>query len=408
MRHIVAALKGAIESDEKVGAEAESMLGAFERQSAETVLTSLINDLATIRTKVVLVLEDYHLVDSNQVDDIVSFFIDHMPASLHLIVTTRSDPALPVARLRVRGDLTEIRASDLRFSISEATAFLNEVMELDLSPESVAALERRTEGWIAGLQLAALSLKNSDDVERFVTLFTGSHQHVMDYLVEEVVSSQPEAVQRFLLQTSILDRLTGPLCDALTGRDDSQSMLETLERSNLFVVSLDQERRWYRYHHLFADLLRQRLTQTERQVERFDGGNVRALHARASSWFEENGYIDQAIEHALSGDLTERAATLIESLAETEWASGDSRFLRWIGRLGTDVLAHRPFLCILNSYRLCFKGEAPKAVEESLERAKHAVAAASERKAVMRGRLAPKQPGRVKQSAHPTTSWSPT
>jgi LuxR family maltose regulon positive regulatory protein len=392
MRHIVAALKGAIESDEKVGAEAESMLGAFERQSAETVLTSLINDLATIRTKVVLVLEDYHLVDSTQVDDIVSFFIDHMPASLHLIVTTRSDPALPVARLRVRGDLTEIRASDLRFSISEATAFLNEVMELDLSPESVAAL----------------SLKNSDDVERFVTLFTGSHQHVMDYLVEEVVSSQPEAVQRFLLQTSILDRLTGPLCDALTGRDDSQSMLETLERSNLFVVSLDQERRWYRYHHLFADLLRQRLTQTERQVERFDGGNVRALHARASSWFEENGYIDQAIEHALSGDLTERAATLIESLAETEWASGDSRFLRWIGRLGTDVLAHRPFLCILNSYLLCFKGEAPKAVEESLERAKHAVAAASERKAVMRGRLAPKQPGRVKQSAHPTTSWSPT
>jgi LuxR family maltose regulon positive regulatory protein len=367
-------------------------LGAFERQSAETVLTSLINDLATIRTKVVLVLEDYHLVDSNQVDDIVSFFIDHMPASLHLIVTTRSDPALPVARLRVRGDLTEIRASDLRFSISEATAFLNEVMELDLSPESVAAL----------------SLKNSDDVERFVTLFTGSHQHVMDYLVEEVVSSQPEAVQRFLLQTSILDRLTGPLCDALTGRGDSQSMLETLERSNLFVVSLDQERRWYRYHHLFADLLRQRLTQTERQVERFDGGNVRALHARASSWFEENGYIDQAIEHALSGDLTERAATLIESLAETEWASGDSRFLRWIGRLGTDVLAHRPFLCILNSYLLCFKGEAPKAVEESLERAKHAVAAASERKAVMRGRLAPKQPGRVKQSAHPTTSWSPT
>jgi LuxR family maltose regulon positive regulatory protein len=392
MRHIVAALKGAIESDEKVGAEAESMLGAFERQSAETVLTSLINDLATIRTKVVLVLEDYHLVDSTQVDDIVSFFIDHMPASLHLIVTTRSDPALPVARLRVRGDLTEIRASDLRFSISEATAFLNEVMELDLSPESVAAL----------------SLKNSDDVERFVTLFTGSHQHVMDYLVEEVVSSQPEAVPRFLLQTSILDRLTGPLCDALTGRGDSQSMFETLERSNLFVVSLDQERRWYRYHHLFADLLRQRLTQTERQVERFDGGNVRALHARASSWFEENGYIDQAIEHALSGDLTERAATLIESLAETEWASGDSRFLRWIGRLGTDVLAHRPFLCILNSYLLCFKGEAPKAVEESLERAKHAVAAASERKAVMRGRLAPKQPGRVKQSAHPTTSWSPT
>jgi LuxR family maltose regulon positive regulatory protein len=387
MMHMIAALREAAASDKPVGAEAEALLHSLEPRATEPLLVSLINDLTAIRLRTVLVLDDYHFINSAEVDKIVSFFVEHLPASLHLVVATRSDPSLHLARLRVRGELTEIRAGDLRFSVSEAAEFLNEVMKLDLATERVAALERRTEGWIAGLQLAALSLKDSDEVEAFVTSFTGSHRHVMDFLVEEVLDKQPEGVRTFLLQTSILERMTGPLCDAVTGRDGGQEMLEALERSNLFVVSLDHERRWYRYHHLFARLLRHRLVQAPGSAEGSDGG-ITALHARASAWFERQGCLDQAIEHALAGEQPGRAAVMIEALFESDWANGDARCLRWLNRLDGKETERRPFLCILRTCLQCITGEAEAVVAESLESAKQAVAAAADRQAALRGRLA--------------------
>ena len=226
-------------------------------------MTALLNELATIPGEIVLVLDDYHVLDAKPVDDALAFLVEHLPPQVHLVIATREDPALPLARLRARGQLTELRAADLRFTPSEAAEFLDQVMNLDLSAEEVAALEARTEGWIAGLQLAAISLQGRADAAGFIASFAGSHRFVLDYLLEEVLQRQPEQVQAFLLRTSILDRLCGPLCDAvlLDASASGQETLEHLDRANLFIIPLDNERRWYRYHHLFADLLRQRRQQ---------------------------------------------------------------------------------------------------------------------------------------------------
>ena len=260
-------------------------LRAPQPSQLEPILTALLNEIAALPSLIVLVLDDYHLLDSQLVDRALAFLVEHLPSQLHLAIATREDPGLPLARLRGRGQLVELRAADLRFTPAEAAEFLTRAMGLDLPAEDIAALEERTEGWIAGLQLAALALQGtpppstgatSGDRTRFIASFTGGHHFVLDYLLQEVLEGQPEDIQTFLLRTSILDRMCGPLCEAvvygkragLAPEASGQATLEHLERANLFVVPLDNERRWYRYHHLFAELLRQRLQQSARFIRR--------------------------------------------------------------------------------------------------------------------------------------------
>src|SRR5216683_2743853 len=298
-----------------VGEGVLGMLQSPQPPPLEAILTALLNNLATIRHHFVLVLDDYHMIDAKPVDQALTFLLDHLPPHMHLVIATREDPPLPLARLRVRDHLTELRVTDLRFTPSEATAFLNQMMGLGLSAEDIALLSRRTEGWIAGLQLAAISLQGQQDATSFIVSFTGSHHFVLDYLVEEVLQQQSERVQTFLLRTSILDRMTGPLCDAvvLDPTAIGQATLEALEHANLFLVPLDHERRWYRYHHLFAELLRQRLQQSIVSSPGDAESQVNELHIRASQWYEEQGLDLEAFHHAAAAQDVERAVRLLES-----------------------------------------------------------------------------------------------
>ena len=264
------------------GAAALSLLHAPQPPPIEAVLTSLINELVAIDDDVVLVLDDYHAIEAQPIQVATAFLLDHLPPQVHLVIAGRADPPLPLARLRARGELTELRAADLRFTPDEAAAFLTEAMGLALSPTDIATLDGRTEGWIAGLQLAALSMQGHQDVGGFIHAFAGDHRYVVDYLVDEVLRRQPDPVRHFLLQTAILDRFTGSLCDAVTGQVDGATRLEALELGNLFVVPLDDRRRWYRYHHLFADVLRAHLAAEQPE-------QVAVLHRRASAWHERHG-----------------------------------------------------------------------------------------------------------------------
>jgi len=337
LTYFIAALNQ-IDDLDKLGEGPLSMLQAPQPPPTESILTSLINELASIPNEIIFVLDDYHLIETQSVHDALTFLLENLPPSLHLVIATREDPLLPLSRLRVRGQLTEIRAVDLRFSSAEAAEFLNQVMGLELSPVDITALERRTEGWIAGLQLAAISMQGRTDVSTFVKSFTGSHKLVLDYLIEEVLIQQPEDVQAFLLQTSILDRLTGSLCDALTGGNNGQQILETLERANLFIIPLDDKRGWYRYHHLFADLLRQRLGQGN-QVQ------IPELHLRASGWFEQNDAWPDAVRHAFAAEALERAADLIELAWEPMNTSYQSvTWLGWAKALPNEMVHSRPQL----------------------------------------------------------------
>ncbi len=338
----------------------------------EEILTFLINVMATMPGQVILVLDDYHLIEDQAIHDALGFLLARLPRQLHLVLSTREDPYLPLARLRARGQLTELRATDLRFTSSEAAEFLSQVMGLALSAEDIAALEARTEGWIAGLQLAALALqgpipaRGQQDVPGFVQSFTGSHRFVLDYLVEEVLGRQPESIQTFLLQTAILDRLAAPLCDAVTGQDQGQATLEKLDRANLFIVPLDDERRWYRYHHLFADLLRQRLQQTHPE-------EIPSLHRRASEWYEQNDLADEAIEHALrAGDLA-RAVGLMEAHADAAWRRGEHAKLRhWLDALPLEAIRAKPRLCVYHTWYL-FAGGRQDEAEEALRACEEAM-----------------------------------
>ncbi|MEJ2208084.1 MAG: LuxR C-terminal-related transcriptional regulator [Anaerolineae bacterium] len=332
----------------------------------EAVLISVINSIAAGPHRLILVLDDYHLIETLAIHEALAFLLEHMPPQMHLVIATRDDPHLPLARLRARQQLTELRASDLRFSSSEAALFLNQGMGLDLSAEDIAALERRTEGWIAGLQLAALSMQGRRDAADLVHSFSGSHRYVLDYLIEEVLEQQSHRVQSFLLETSILERLTGPLCDALTGQENGRQTLETLERANLFIVPLDQERRWYRYHRLFADLLRQRLHQSRPE-------QTARLHHRASTWYEENGFADEAIEHALRAGNIERAARLLEEHADAVWRSGEHyKLWHWLEALPRELVFSRPSLCVLYAWRMYATGQRD-AAEQSLQAAERAL-----------------------------------
>jgi LuxR family maltose regulon positive regulatory protein len=364
LTYLVAALQTI---EPKIGKGVLAILESPQPPPTESILTTLLNEIAAIPDHFILVLDDYHLIDAKPVDYALTFLVEHIPPQMHLVIASREDPPLPLARLRVRSQLTELRAADLRFTPAEAAEFLNQVMGLNLSAEDIAALETRTEGWIAGLQLAALSMQGHQDRASFIQSFTGSHHFVLDYLLEEVLHHQSESVQAFLLRTSILDRLCGPLCDAVlgasagSGQQTGQQTLEYLERANLFVVPLDNERRWYRYHHLFGDILRQRLGQSLSPAE------IAEYHLRASLWYEKNGDEAEAFQHAFTAGDFGRAA----GLAESAWQGMDNRFqtaawLGWVKRLPENEVRIRPVLGTQMAQSFTDAGE-PEASEACLQ-----------------------------------------
>jgi LuxR family maltose regulon positive regulatory protein len=357
--YLVAALKTA----QGPGADALSLLQPPEPPN-EVGLVTLLNDLDAVSNDVVLVLDDYHVIDARDVQDGMAFLLEHLPSRIHLVIGSRTDPALPVARLRGRGELAEIRAADLRFTPGEAAAYLNEVMGLALTAADVAALEGRTEGWIAALQLAALSLRGREDTAAFIAGFAGDDRYIVDFLAEEVLQRQPEDVQQFLLRTSILDRLSGPLCEAVTGRDGGKARLAALERGNLFLVPLDDRRQWYRYHQLFADVLHARLRDEQ-------PGDVPDLHRRASGWHEQNGEPSEAIRHALAAGDFERAADLVELAIPAMLRSRqEASVLGWLKLLPGEVVRVRPVLSVGFAGALLAGGEF-EGVEDRLRDAEH-------------------------------------
>jgi LuxR family maltose regulon positive regulatory protein len=337
--------------------------------NVEPILTTLLNEIASLPHNFILVLDDYHVIESQPVDKALTFTLDHLPPRMHLVIASRTDLTLPLSRLRARGQLTEVRAGDLRFTTDEATAFLKRVVRLPISSDDVCALEKRTEGWITGLQLAAVAMQGLDQREqiaRFIHNFGGSHRYVIDYLVDEVLDQQTPGVQEFLLQTSILDRMTAPLCNAVTSREDSQAILERLEAANLFLIPLDGERRWYRYHHLFADLLRQRLRQTLPE-------QVPMLHCRASEWYTRHGFQFEAVHHALAGGDLERAADLIEANGLSLIGQGAFATVRnWIDTLPKSFVWKRPYLCVYHAWASNFTHQLD-AIEPYLQDAQRAL-----------------------------------
>jgi len=363
LTYFISTLDQAVGIETSIGKGSLSMLQSLQPPPIETILTPLINEIASIPNKILLVLDDYHLIATQPINKILSFLLENLPPQMHLVIATREDLNLPLARLRARGQLTEIRAADLRFTSSEVTEFLNQIMGLSLSVENIAALERRTEGWIAGLQLAAISIRGHDNVTSRIKSFTGSHRFVLDYLIAEVLEQQSEKVQTFLLQTSILNRLTGPLCDAVcfgntettTGQENSQATLEILERANLFIIPLDDERRWFRYHHLFAELLHQRLRLVLPK-------QLPMLHQRASEWYQRNGFAEDAIEHLLRANLFNRAANLLEKHIDATWRRGEhNKLRRWLIELPADLIFSRPHLCIFRAWYLFASGQQKEA-----------------------------------------------
>jgi LuxR family maltose regulon positive regulatory protein len=390
LNYLVAAL---LEADHTIGSEAAQLLAAARQAPPEAVLTSLINDLDTASGEIVLVLDDYQFINSQAVHEQVVFLLEHCPKTFHLVIATRSDPPLPLTRLRARGQTVELRAADLSFTEPEAAQFLNDGMGLRLDAGSVAALQERTEGWIAGLQMAALSMRDRKDIVGFIEGFSGTNRYILDYLLEEVLASQSPEIQRFLLYTSILERLTAPLCDAVLANDEgakregddrstrseslfvgqSASILEYLERANLFLVPLDDERIWYRYHHLFADLLRAQLQRS------LGAQGVAQLHVRASEWHGQNGSILEAINHASMASDDERVERFIEQNYMELVSRGEQSWLRfWTGKLSKELVYSRPWLCIYEAMSHSWFGELDEAdllLEEAEKRIRSEISA---------------------------------
>jgi LuxR family maltose regulon positive regulatory protein len=371
LAYLIAALRSADQAIGKTGLEA---LQTPQTLSISSVVTNLINDVSTSSNRFVLVLDDYHLITSEQVHNSITFLLDKLPPNLHLVIASRTDPPLPIARLRARGQLTEIRAGDLRFTSEEAATFFRELMGLDLSRDDLASLETRTEGWVAGLQLAALAMQRFEDRPSFIRSFAGDNRYIVDYLAGEVLLQQPEAIRAFLLATSILGRLNGSLCDAVldVGTFErlnvqtfkrSDEILEYLERSNLFLVPLDDKRHWYRYHHLFAEFLLARLYQEEEE-------RVPEHHRRAALWFAENGLLQEAVGHALNAKEYSLAADFIEREAGLKLSQLElNTILNWLGALPEDTLQIRPRLGFLHAWTLLWTGQldaAEKRVQVSL------------------------------------------
>src|SRR6266581_2873213 len=334
-----------------IGEGVLGMLQSSQPPPTEAILTALLNEITTLPDHFVLVLDDYHVLDAKPVDIALTYLVEHLPPQMHLVIATREDPQLPLARLRARSHLTELRAADLRFTASEAAAFLNQAMGLNLSAADIARLSDRTEGWIAGLQFAALSLQGHQDVPGFIRAFAGDHRYIVDYLVEEVLQRQPAPVRSFLLQTAILDRLHGPLCDAVTGQEEGNARLEALERGNFFVVPLDDRRHWYRYHHLFGEVLSAHL-----MAEQPD--QVSTLHQRASAWYEQNGSVADAIRHALEAFDFERAADLVElAVPALRRSRQAATVLGWLKALPDELIHFRPVLSAGYAGALLVSGE---------------------------------------------------
>jgi LuxR family maltose regulon positive regulatory protein len=361
-RHVAAALD---QVRPGVAQQVAALLQGLQPTSFEAVVTTLVNELARRPEEVVLVLDDCHLVQAPQVHASLGFLIDHLPPQLHLVLASRADPPLPLARLRARGLLSELRERDLRFTPAEAAELLRAAVGPELPAAAVAALADRTEGWVAGLQLAALSLQGRTDIAAFVAGFSGSHRYVLDYLAEEVLDRQPDPLVQFLLETSMLERLSGPLCEAVTGHTDSQQLLEQIERANLFLHPLDEVRGWWRYHHLFADLLRARLARE--QPERLPG-----LHRAAAAWCEQHGLVDDAIRHALAAGEFAWVARLIEQHWDAmAWRSEDVTLRRWLQALPAELVRSRPRLCLAQAYGAILSGrlEAAEPLVADAERA---------------------------------------
>ncbi|MFN8598092.1 MAG: LuxR C-terminal-related transcriptional regulator [Anaerolineae bacterium] len=337
--------------DTGLGVAVGTLLQATPPPPPEMVLTSLINDVTTLSVPFILALDDYQSIDMAAIHQQLVFLLEHQPPQLHLVVLSREDPPLSLPRLRARNQISEIRQDDLRFTADEAAEFLHAVMKLDLPIDDITLLEHRTEGWAVGLQLAALSLRSQTDTHSFVQAFAGSNRYILDYLFEEVLRRQSTEVQDFLLQTSILDRQCAPLCEAVTGRSDSQQLLHTFEQANLFIVPLDQDRTWYRYHHLFSDLLRHRLRTTQPQ-------SVAALHRRASEWHEAAGNLPETIHHALSASDWERAENLIARVSREMVGRGEIvTLLQWCRALPDEALRANPVLCLDYSWSLILAGQ---------------------------------------------------
>ena len=362
-----------------IGEGTLAILQSPQPPPTETILTNLLNEISAIPEHFTLVLDDYHVIDSKPVDEAITFWVEHSPPQMHTVITTREDPHLPLARLRARGQLTELRTADMRFTPAEVADFLNRMMGLNLRDADITALETRTEGWIAGLQLAALSMQGRSDTAGFIKSFTGSHHFVLDYLIEEVLNQQSESVQAFLLRTSILNRLCGSLCDAVLQDTTGswQETLEYLERANLFIVPLDNERRWYRYHHLFGDILRQRLGQ------RLSPSEIADYHLRASLWYEKNGDQAEAFQHAFAAGDFGRAA----GVAEAAWQGMEENFqsaawLGWAKKLPEDVTRIRPVLSTQMAQAFMDAGE-PEASETCMQDAERCLNGSSRESVVV-------------------------
>ena len=372
LSYLVAALQ---EADNTIGSDAAQLIAASQQVPPETILTSLINDLDIAHQEMILVLDDYQFITNQAVHEGVAFLLEHCPKTFHLVIASRSDPQLPLARLRARGQTVELRTVDLRFTEPEAAQFLNDVMDLGLDAGSVLALAERTEGWIAGLQMAALSMRDREDVPGFIEGFSGTNRYILDYLLEEVLAGQSPEIQRFLLCTSILERLIAPLCDAVLANDQgakgggddrstsseslfasqSASILEYLERANLFLVPLDDERIWYRYHHLFADLLRARLHQAQPDL-------VPRLHFRASAWLEQKGFITDAVHHLFAAHEIGRAADLIEHYGPARLTENDPSVLQMADSLPQEMILARPKIGLYQAWLLIIQGRIGKAL----------------------------------------------
>lgn len=354
-----------------IGSDIQMVLQSPQPPPLETTITMLINRLADIPRQFVAVLDDYHVIEQPSIHQALTFLLDHLPPQMHLAIVSRADPPLHLARLRTQNQLVELRGEDLRFTSDEATMFLNQAMGLNLAPDNIATLETRTEGWIAGLQLAALSIRSkvTEQVSDFIAAFSGSHQHVIDYLAEEVIAQQPAEVYDFLCHTAILNRLNASVCNAVTGRQDSKAILEQLAHANLFLISLDDRRQWYRYHRLFADFLRSRIQQQMPE-------QIPKLYGRASEWYEQQGILSAAIDYAISGSNYERAAKLIETAADATLMRGETTTLRgWIEMLPDKIVRARSLLCIYHALVLIFGGSPLETATSRLQDAIEANAA---------------------------------
>lgn len=337
--------------DSEIGVDVQAALEESLSPRIETLLTRLISEMERLPEKSILVLDDYHLIDSKPVHDAINFLIEYLPPTIHLVISGRTDPPLPISRLRVQGEVNEVRTSQLRFTKQEVATFLNDLMGFDLSSEGIAALEARTEGWIASLKLAAISMQGRDNWAEFIIKFSGSHRYVIDYLVDEVMDRQPEEVQIFLRRTSILERFCAPLCEYVAGGNEDLDLIDYLDRSNLFLIPLDDHKEWYRYHHLFADFLGQRLRISEPD-------RIPELHRRASQWYQNEGWVDESIQHALAAGDMEGATRLVDGIAADLLVRAEAnKLLKFVEQLPSDMCQGYPMLCILYAWALLFMGQ---------------------------------------------------